>query len=299
MQPLNRPISPFLAYLRHECGLSPHSIAAYQRDLERLLGWAQEAGIGDWKQLDISKLGQYLGYLADERLAPASIARHIASLKTFFRFLVLDGVLSTSAAELLNRPSLWERLPYVLSERQVDELLTAPDRNDRLYERDRAILEMLYATGTRASEVVGMAADDIDWEERVVRCVGKGNKERLVPFGQDAAQVLREYCQRLRPLLVGNRPDCGKLFLSRSGRPLTRIDIWKLVKRYARQIGVADKVSPHTLRHSFATHMLARGADLRVIQELLGHSNIATTQLYTKVDASRLKALHRRFHPRA
>jgi integrase/recombinase XerD len=207
--------------------------------------------------------------------------------------------LSQSTAELLHRPSLWERIPFVLSDRQVAALLTAPSRKDRMYWRDRAVLEMTYATGTRASEVVGLRREDVNLPQRYCKCTGKGNKQRIVPFGPRALEVLTSYMVELRPELVGQRDDPQTLFLSRSGRPLSRIDVWKMVKKYAARLGLADRVSPHTLRHSFATHMLAGGADLRVIQELLGHANIATTQHYLRVDATRLVKVHRRFHPRA
>jgi integrase/recombinase XerD len=217
----------------------------------------------------------------------------------FFRFLVLDGYLSKSAADLLHRPSLWERIPYVLSERQVDALLAAPNRDDKLFRRDRAILEMLYATGTRASEIATLTVEDIHLDDRYLRCIGKGNKQRIVPFSPRAQQTLQDYLRIERPHLAETDPASPLLFLSRAGRPLSRIDIWKLVKKYAARVGVADKVSPHTMRHSFATHLLSEGADLRVIQELLGHGNIATTQHYTRVDSSRLKRIHDQFHPRS
>lgn len=289
----------FLSYLRHECGLSPRTVEAYGRDLNRFLAWATDRRISRWKDLDIRRLGDYVGALTAEKLAPASVARHVASLKMFFRFLVLDGQLDVSAAELLSRPSLWERVPFVLSERQVSAFLDAPDSSDRLFLRDRALLETLYATGARASEVAGLKVRDVSLERGFLKCRGKGNKERLVPFSEAAAKSIEAYLTGFRPLLAERGPEREELFLTRAGRPMTRIDVWKLVKKYARRLGLAGKVSPHTLRHSFATHMLAQGADLRVIQELLGHAAITTTQLYTKVDASRLKSLHQRFHPRA
>ncbi|MGL4463181.1 MAG: tyrosine-type recombinase/integrase, partial [Planctomycetia bacterium] len=238
-------------------------------------------------------------FLSRENLAPASVARHVASLKMFFRFLVLDGYLTSNSANLLNRPSLWERIPHVLSERQTAALLTAPQPpDDRLYLRDRAILEMMYATGTRASEVAGLLLADVSLEDRFCRCLGKGNKQRLTPFSERARASLQAYLLQLRPALAADRVDDGRLFVSKGGKPLTRVEIWKLVKKYARRVGAADRVSPHTLRHSFATHLLSEGADLRVIQELLGHASIATTQHYTRVDASRLKKIHLKFHPR-
>lgn len=289
----------FLAYLRHECGLAENTIQAYGLDLRRFFTWMESAGVAQVSELNISRLGEYLAFLSQERLAASTVARHVASLKMFFRYLVLDGFLSESAAELLNRPSLWERIPYVLSDDQVTQLLHAPVVKDRLWRRDRAILAMMYATGTRASEVASLRTEDVNLAERYCRCLGKGNKQRIVPFSNAAATTLDEYLKWMRPALLGDRTDPGTLFVSRAGKPLSRVDVWKLVKKYAQRVGVADRVSPHTLRHSFATHMLARGADLRVIQELLGHANIATTQHYTRVDVSRLQKIHQRFHPRA
>jgi integrase/recombinase XerD len=291
--------SLFLTYLRHECRLADNTLIAYDRDLERFLDWMHDAGLERWDDLTLAKLGEYVGRLQSLRLAPTSIARHVASLKIFFRYLVLDGFVTRSVAELLCRPSLWERIPHVLSERQVSALLAAPTLDDRLYWRDRAILRLMYATGTRASEVAALGVGDVFLEQRFCKCTGKGNKQRIVPFGEEARQALAGYLERQRSDLLAGRADCGRLFLTRAGRPISRIDVWKLVKKYAARLGFADRVSPHTLRHSFATHLLAEGADLRVIQELLGHSSIATTQHYTRVDASRLKRIHARFHPRA
>lgn len=290
--------APFLGYLRHECGLAANTLKAYELDLRRFFTWLEQAQVTSWDALTITKLGEYLAFLNVEELAPPTVARHVASLKMFFRFLVLDGYLTQSAADLLYRPSLWERIPHVLSERQVTELLAAPQPSDRFFARDRAILELMYATGTRASEVANQEIALVFLEERYCKCTGKGNKQRIVPFSQPAQLVLGVYLQQVRPRLVEGRTDPGILFLSRAGKPLSRVDIWKLVKKYARRLGVANKVSPHTLRHSFATHLLAQGADLRVIQELLGHASITTTQHYTRVDSSRLKRIHQRFHPR-
>lgn len=288
----------FTSYLRHECGLSGNTVEAYRRDMRRFASWMEEAGVEAWSELSVAKLGDYLAYLAAERLSPSSVARHVASLKMFFRFLVLDGHLDRSSAALLHRPSLWERIPHVLSERQVTEFLTLPQPNEKLFRRDRALLEMLYATGARASEVANLTLGDLHLDERFCRCMGKGSKERLVPFSERAQRAIRDYLNTERPALT-KHATTSRLFVSRSGRPMTRIDIWKLVKKYARRLGMAAQVSPHTMRHSFATHMLAEGADLRVIQELLGHASISTTQHYLRVDSSRMKRVHHQFHPRA
>ena len=291
--------SGFLSYLKHECGLSANSTNAYDRDLGRFMQWTTHEGVGDPHDLTVAKLGGYVGFLNDEKLAPASVARHVASLKVFFRYLVLDEHIAANTAAALHRPGLWERIPHVLSERQVQRLLEAPKVVDRLFLRDRALLGVMYATGTRASETADLRLDQVHWDSRTLRCRGKGDKERLVPFDADAGKTLRTYCETQRLALIGRGEDPGLLLLSRSGRALDRVDVWKIVKKYARRLGIADRVSPHTLRHSFATHLLAGGADLRVIQELLGHASVATTQLYTRVDASRMKAVHAAAHPRA
>lgn len=291
-------LQAFLVHVRHECGLAENSVRAYQRDLRRFLDWVGDTPRSDWSQLSIGQLDAYLQFLHGEQLAPSTIARHVASLRMFFRFLVLEGRIPHSTAEMLQRPGLWERIPYVMSERQVAALLDSPQRAETFYWRDRAILAMMYATGTRASEVAGLRMDRLYLEERYCRCIGKGNKERLVPFSPSASEALQMYLERQRPALLGRHADPGTVFLTRSGKPLTRIFVWKLVKKYARRVGIGDRVSPHTLRHSFATHLLGNGADLRVIQEFMGHCSITTTQHYARVDASRLKAIHQRFHPR-
>jgi integrase/recombinase XerD len=288
----------FMTYLRHECGLSAHTVDAYRRDLRRFSAWMEEAGVDDWHELSVPRLADYLAYLSTQRLAPPSVARHVASLKMFFRFLVLDGFLDRNTAALLHRPSLWERVPHVLSDRQVDELLKAPTPADRHFRRDRAVLEMLYATGARASEAAALRLADIELDDRYCRCHGKGNKDRLVPFSTRALTALRDYLSMERPILAEHSTS-SRLFLSRTGKAMDRVDLWRLLKKYTRRLGWSNAVSPHTLRHSFATHMLAEGADLRIIQELLGHASIATTQHYLRVDASRLKKVHRQFHPRA
>ena len=238
--------------------------------------------------------------MIDSGLAATSVARHLASLSSYFRFLVEIGKLEENIVKLLDAPKVWDRLPTVLSPAAVDRLLNAPTAETRLGRRDRAALETLYATGCRASEVVGLRPIDIDLRAGTARCVGKGNKERLVPLGLRARQGLETYLASDRPLLIAGRPYTAEVFVSKSGRPLSRMGLWRIVKTHARAAGLsnAEAVSPHALRHSFATHMLAGGADLRVVQELLGHSSIATTQIYTRVEVSRLLSIHRDFHPR-
>ena len=210
----------------------------------------------------------------------------------------LEERTTDNAVELLSSPSLWERIPQVLSPDAVTKLLESPQPLDRFFLRDKAILEMMYATGARASEVVGLKLMDLNLESSFCRCFGKGSKQRIVPLGRPAVNALRSYLEHLRPSLVLAGADAPCVFVSRAGKALTREMLWVLVKKYVKRAGLNERVSPHTLRHSFATHMLSGGADLRAVQELLGHASIQTTQHYTHVDRDRLKAIHKQFHPR-
>jgi integrase/recombinase XerD len=286
-----------LDYLRTECHLAPNSLAAYTRDLKRLQLWLGERAVPD---LTIRDLSQYLAWLQQKKLAPASIGRHMAALKVFFRFLQVEGVLKENPAELLATQKQWQRVPEVLSAALVKELVAAPQPYDPYFRRDRALLELLYATGCRVSEVSGLQMRDLHLNERHCLVKGKGSKQRLVPLGEGALSTIHLYLEHERPELVsGAKTPPMWLLLSRRGRALRREAIWELVKRYVARVGGPASASPHTMRHSFATHMLSGGADLRQVQELLGHASIATTQIYTHVDQTRLKKVHKQFHPRA
>jgi integrase/recombinase XerD len=285
--------------MRAERGLAANTVLAYGRDLDRFASWASDGGLKDYLKPTIHELTTYLEFLRELGLDPASVARHLVALKTFYRFLRLEERGQPDAVELLSSPTLWERIPQVLSPESVEKLLHAPRPSERFFLRDRALLETLYATGSRASEVVGLRLGDLHLESGFCKCHGKGNKQRVVPIGKAAQKALREYLEGQRPHLVRSTPDVSQVFVSRGGRPLTREMLWILVKKYVQRAGLSAKISPHTLRHSFATHLLSGGADLRTVQELLGHANIRTTQHYTHVDRDRLKAIHRKFHPRA
>ena len=282
-----------------ECGVSPNTLAAYRADIARFIRWRGENAPGPIGGLDVPKLAGYVDYLSRLGLAPTSVGRHLASLSTFFRYLIFDGRLTENTAKLLNAPAVWDRLPTVLGPSAVDRLLTAPPAGTRVGRRDRAALETLYATGCRASEVANLRPSDLDLTSGAARCVGKGDKERIVPIGGRACEALRAYLKDDRPALVARRPETETVFVSRYGRPLSRVGLWKIVKTHAKAAGLTATISPHTLRHSFATHLLAGGADLRAVQEMLGHASIATTQIYTRVELSRLRAVHARFHPRS
>jgi integrase/recombinase XerD len=297
--PHRDPLGPFLHYLMAECGVSPHTLAAYRSDIARFIRWRKQAAPGPLSKVTIAALTGYVDYLSQAGLAPSSIARHLASLSTFFRFHIFEGRLHENVAKLLSAPTLWDRLPTVLSPSAVDRLLAVPNGETPIGRRDLALLETLYATGCRASEVVGLRIHDVDLQGGSARCVGKGDKQRVVPLGGRARDALSAYLTRDRPGFIRRHPETVAVFVARNGRAMNRVTLWRVVKACARAAGLPESVSPHTLRHSFATHLLAGGADLRVVQEMLGHASIATTQVYTRVDVSRLQEVHRAYHPRA
>ena len=291
-------VSAFRHYLQSERGMAVNTVLAYGADLERYALWVAGGGLADYLHPSIRDLSHYLSHLRDEGLAPASAARHLVALKMFYRFLRLEERAAPASVELLSSPALWERIPQVLSPESVEKLLAAPQATDRFFLRDKALLETLYATGSRASEVVNLKLADLHLESGFCKCQGKGNKQRIVPLGRPALKALGNYLGDLRPKLTRAAPDAPWVFVSRGGRRLTREMLWILIKKYVGRAGLSTKISPHTLRHSFATHVLAGGADLRTVQELLGHANIRTTQLYTHVERDRLRSIHHKFHPR-
>lgn len=290
-------IERFLNGLRAEAGLAENTITAYRGDLLALASWC-EANEVAFRRISPTDIQGFLMSLKErDGLAISSISRRLIAVKVFCRHCFHRGLIDRDVAALIEPPKKWQNLPHVLNYKQVETLLSMPDDGDPLAPRDQAILELFYATGLRVSELVGLRIDDVHLDVGYLRCMGKGRKERIVPVGSQAIGALRTYLQELRPQLAGGR-STDRLFLSRTGRPMDRTNCWRLVVKYARRMGVTGKLSPHTLRHCFATHLLAGGADLRVVQEMLGHSDIATTQIYTHVDNSRLKAVHQKFHPR-
>lgn len=290
-------LQPFVSYLEAECGMAANTVKAYRSDLLAFFDWNKTQGKASVRDIDSKTLGKYLQSLNEQGFAASSVARYLVAIKMYFRFLVLEGVLTESAIDVVSSPKLWQHLPKVLSPNMVDELLQAPDSGDTFPYRDRAILALLYATGCRASEIINIRLRDIRLDENFCRCTGKGNKERIVSLNPVARRAISAYLSEERPKLI-KRQDEGWLFVTRNGNGLSRVMIWKILKRYAARIGASDKVSPHTLRHSFATHMLAGGADIRSLQEMLGHASIRTTQVYTHVEHSRLKSVHQQCHPR-
>ncbi|MCS7015947.1 MAG: site-specific tyrosine recombinase XerD [Gemmatales bacterium] len=298
LESLQAEVGAFVAYLQQERGLSEHTGDAYRRDLQHFREWAEERGLRDWRAVSLGQWSEYLRYLREKGLASPSVARNLVAVKMFFRFLHMEGKVARRSVELLSSPRLWQRIPFVLSPEAVEKLLTAPQVSDRMYYRDRAILELLYASGARASEVARLRVEEVYLEHGFIRCVGKGQKQRIVPLGRQAIAAVQAYLQEHRPQLVQRHPETPWLFVSRSGQRLSREMIWVLVKKYARRAGLTGKISPHTLRHSFATHLLEGGADLRSVQEMLGHANLRTTQMYTHVDRQRLRKIHQKYHPR-
>ena len=287
----------FLDYLRGECHLAANTISAYGNDMRRFVAWVDTRRMAD---LTIQDLSSYVGTLQEEGLAPSSISRNVVAVRTFYKFLQLEGVVTDNPAELITTQKMWQRMPGVLTTRQVELFLHSPKRSDKFWQRDVAMLEVLYATGCRASEVCNLRVRDLSMAQKHLRCEGKGGKQRMVPLGGRAITAIQRYLEQLRGDLAAKSPHPPEeLFLSRSGRPIDRVQLWRLVKAYAKRVGIDSKISPHSLRHSFATHLLAGGADLRLVQEMLGHASIQTTQIYTHVEHSRLKKVHSQFHPRA
>lgn len=291
-------VERFLYHLSVERALSKHTIEAYRRDLGRLVQFLLERRIDTPDHIRPVMLQAFLADLAGRGYAQATTARASAAIRTFLKYLYSEQIVHVDPVMMLDAPKAFQRLPDVLSRLQVDDLLKAVDTEDPLYLRNRAILELAYACGLRASELAELQVSGIDLDLGIVRCMGKGRRERIVPIGKPAIKAVREYLRDLRPKLIRD-PRVHAAFLTIRGRAAERVMIWRIVKRYAHLAGLDKSVSPHTLRHSFASHLLEGGANLRVVQELLGHVSVVTTQIYTHVDRKRLKAIHRRFHPKS
>jgi len=280
-----------------EAGLSPNTILAYGRDL---LGFSEHCvsqKVSKMEDIHPVVVYSYLKNLSKAGQAENSISRCLVAIKMLLRFGILTGRITDDITDSLEGPKLWKKLPGIANKGQVFRLMDAPCPDDPYYLRDKAILQLLYATGARASEVAGLTLKDVNLTVGYVRCFGKGRKERIVPLGRMAGETLKSYLSELRPQLLKTHSP-NTLFLSRTGRGLDRIELWRIVKKYALRAGMPKGLTVHTLRHCFATHLLSGGADLRVLQEMLGHADIKTTQIYTHVDQDRLRAIHKKFHPR-
>jgi integrase/recombinase XerD len=291
-------LQDFADYLSLERGSASRTIESYQRDIARLAAFARQRGIATPARLDAVSLREYIYHLKDLGLAASSIRRNVSALRTYFRFLLADGLAEADPTERLELPRRWRTLPEVLSRGEVERLLAAPGQGDAMYYRDKAMLEVAYSSGLRISELVALSLQDLLLEDSLLRVMGKGGKERLVPLGRTAMGALALYLRELRPSIDRGGKSQGRVFLNARGGPLSRMGAWKILRKYVERAGIAKRVSPHTLRHSFATHLLEGGADLRAVQEMLGHADISTTQIYTHVDREYLRRVHREYHPR-
>ena len=287
----------FQEYLALEDGASPRTLEAYGRDLDRLTVWCTTKGVGAPAALTPALLRDFVYHLKDIGLSPASIRRSVSATRTYFKFMIGEGQMQSDPSERLETPRKWLTLPEVLTVDEVSRLLSAVSLDEPLVFRDRAMLELAYGAGLRVSEWIDLGVQDLMLEEGVIRVFGKGSKERLVPIGRSAIGAVGMYLRELRPRLERGEGK-GRLFLNSRGRPLSRMGAWKILRKYVTLAGIEKHVSPHTLRHSFATHLLEGGADLRAVQEMLGHADISTTQIYTHVDREYLRSVHKQFHPR-
>ena len=297
-------IDAFLMAMRLERGLSVTTVQSYAVDLQLFAQYCESRGVRSAGDVHAALVREFLQWLraGDAPLGqpsrePATVARKLAAVKGLFRFLTAQGAIARNPTAFIETPRLWKRLPTTLSEAEVQRILGAVD-GDKLAARDLALFELLYGCGLRVSEAANLELSQINFDAGFIRCIGKGDKERIVPLGRFASRALKQYFDDLRPRLVRRRPNSSAVFVNRRGEGITRQRIWQLLRRYALKGQVGKRIGPHAFRHSFATHLLSRGADLRTVQELLGHANIATTQRYTHVDRARLKTVHEQFHPR-
>ncbi len=290
-------IDSFLDYLSVERGLAKNTIIAYREDLNIYLNFMIKRGISALSKITKNDIIEFMLSEKDKGVSPTSISRRLAAIRMFHRFLARERVLKDDPTTLIDSPKLWKKVPDTLSLNEVEALISQPDPRFRQGARDKAILETLYATGMRVSESTDLKVNNVNLDIGFLRCIGKGNKERVIPLGKKAIHSINRYLEFSRPYFLKGKTS-EFLFVNRSGNKLSRQSIWKLIKQYAKEAKIRKVIKVHTLRHSFATHLLERGADLRSVQEMLGHSNISTTQIYTHIDKERLKTIHKMFHPR-
>ena len=291
-------ISSFLTHVRVEKGLSSNTVSAYRRDLVKFSDFARKRRL----RLEAVRRDDVVDFLAGlyrQKLESKTVARHLVSLRNFFRFAQIQGLIPEDPSVNLESPKIHRNLPGYLRLEDVERLLNQPDVKTARGLRDRAMLEVLYSTGLRVSELIGLRTSDLDAESGCLRCIGKGDKERVVPVGKKAIVIVEKYLRDSRPKLLGKVTGNPALFVNRRGKPLSRVGVWKILAAYGRQAGMRSALTPHMLRHSFATHLLERGADLRSVQLMLGHADISTTQIYTHVVEERLKQIYKAHHPRA
>ncbi len=295
---MNALLESFLDYISLERGLSINTRKAYADDIKQFLDSLAQKGVSSLNQVSRKQILDHLMAMKARGMSTNSISRHLVSIKVFFRYLQQEGLLDRNVTDTMDSPRLWKILPDTLSEKEVDLLLAAPDMRKPLGVRDRAILELFYASGLRVSELAGLQLPDLHTDDGYIRVIGKGRKERVIPVAGESIRLLNRYLEEVRPLLCEN-PHLQNVFVSKRETALCRQRLWQIIKKYTKDAGIMKNVTPHTLRHSFASHLLDNGAPLRVIQEMLGHADIATTQIYTHVNPARLKSIHQQFHPRA
>ena len=291
-------LKEYLTVLKLERNLSDNTIASYKSDLVSLLLFLKEKGLTDPSEVKLTHLNGFFKKLNEIELTGRTASRYYSSIKGFFNYLYLNKYISDNPTEKLSSPKLSKSLPSVLTINEVDKILSAPDTNSKLGLRDKALLELLYACGTRVTELITLKISDLFFKEEVIRVFGKGSKQRIIPIGSSAIKWVEEYLQKSRPLLEKRLKSENVLFLNNRGTKLSRMGVWKIVDRYCKEAGIKKDVHPHTFRHSFATHLLEGGADLRAVQEMLGHADISTTQIYTHIDREFIKQVHKDFHPR-
>src|SRR5215472_123036 len=291
-------ITSFLTHIRVEKGLASNTVSAYRRDMAKFAEFAQKRKLA-LENISRDDLVDFLAGLYRQKLESKSVARHLVSLRNLFRFAQVQGLIPADPSVNLESPKIRRALPGYLRLEEVERLLEQPDAKTLLGLRDRAMLEVLYSAGLRVSELVGLRVSDLDVKVGCVRCIGKGDKERIVPIGKKALGIVEKYLRTARPQLIGSATGSPTLFVNRRGRALSRVGVWKILSTYGRRAGLRVALTPHMLRHSFATHLLERGADLRSVQLMLGHADISTTQIYTHVVAERLKQIYKAHHPRA
>src|SRR3989338_3066631 len=294
---MNELIEQFLSYISVERGMADNTLSSYKRDLRKFSDFLKSKKTETIDKVQRQMINSFMMAEKERGLASNSVSRELACIKSFFKFLLKENIIKEDAATIIESPKLWKKLPSTLNLNEVEALLDAPNIRDLMEMRDKACLELMYATGMRVSELVNLKMDDINMGVGFAKCFGKGSKERIVPFGKKAKESLERYLEKSRPQFLKKKIS-NFLFLRRGGAKMSRQTFWKIIKKYVKIAKIKKKVTPHSLRHSFATHILERGADLRIVQEMLGHADISTTQIYTHVSKDRLKSIHQKFHPR-
>ena len=291
-------LKEYLAHIKLEKNLSKNTVSSYKNDITAFISYLKSRGIEDPSIISSNDIGGFFKTLNELGLSGSSSARYFSSLKGFFLYLLKNNYIIKNPIEKITAPKIAKRLPGVLDVNEIDKILSTPDVKEKLGLRDKAILELFYACGTRVSELIDLKVNDLFFDDEIIRVFGKGSKERLVPIGSSAIRWVKEYLKKSRPLLMKKSKSENNLFLNSRGSKFSRMGVWKIIDRYVKEAGIEKEVHPHTFRHSFATHLLEGGADLRAVQEMLGHVDISTTQIYTHVDRDYIKQIHKQYHPR-